>query len=52
MNKTRIIGLVLFVGGLMANLTLKNESIDFISSFLMGFGAGALMAGRIGWRNA
>ncbi|WBX70218.1 hypothetical protein [Tenacibaculum retecalamus] len=47
MNKKEITGLVLIFIGMIMQLILKNEIIDFISGLLIGIGIGFLFASKI-----
>jgi hypothetical protein len=47
MNKIRITGLVLIIVGIIIQFTLVNDMTDFISSALIGGGAGLLITGKI-----
>ncbi len=47
MNKTRIIGLVVLVIGIIIQLTMENDITDFISAFSIGAGAVLLLIGKI-----
>lgn len=46
MNKTRIIGLVLLLIGVIFQLTIEHDTIDFISGLLIGIGIGLTITGR------
>lgn len=48
MNKTRIIGIILFIIGVIFQLTIEKESIDFFSVILIGVGIGLLVGS---WKN-
>lgn len=45
MNKTRIIGLVILVIGIVIIFVIENDAIDFISGMLIGAGIGVLLTG-------
>jgi hypothetical protein len=47
MNKTRIIGFVLFTIGVILQLTLENDLTDFLSGLFIGGGIGLLVTGRV-----
>ncbi|WP_161804640.1 MULTISPECIES: hypothetical protein [Lacinutrix] len=47
MNKTRIIGLVLLVIGIIIQFTLENDATDFISGVLIGIGIGLVITGKV-----
>jgi hypothetical protein len=47
MNKTRIIGLVILVIGIIIQFTLENDATDFISGLSIGIGIGLLLTGKI-----
>ena len=46
MNKTRIIGLVLLLIGVIVQLTIEHDTTDFISGLLIGIGIGLTITGR------
>ena len=48
MNKTRIIGLVIIISGILLQSTLENKTTDFISGLFIGGGIGFLITGTIG----
>ena len=47
MKKRRIIGLVLFIVGIIIQLTMENDITDFISAVGIGAGFGLLVTGEI-----
>tara|TARA_R110001592_G_scaffold233310_1_gene490909 strand:+ start:356 stop:535 length:180 start_codon:yes stop_codon:yes gene_type:complete len=48
MNNKIIIGLILFIIGIVSQLTIENELIDFFSAILIGVGIGLLVGN---WKN-
>jgi len=47
MNKTRILGISLFIIGVVAQLSIENDLVDFISAILIGLGIGIIISGRL-----
>jgi hypothetical protein len=47
MNKTRIFGISLFIIGVIAQLSIENDLVDFISGILIGLGIGIIISGRL-----
>ena len=48
MNNKIIIGLILFIIGIISQLTIENELIDFFSAILIGVGIGLIVGN---WKN-
>jgi len=48
MNNKIIIGLLLFIIGVVSQLTIENELIDFFSGILIGVGIGLIVGS---WKN-
>lgn len=47
MNKTRITGLVLLIIGVITQLAVENNVIEFISAVGIGLGIGLLATGKV-----
>ncbi len=48
MNNKIIIGLILFIIGIISQLTIENELTDFFSGILIGVGIGLIVGN---WKN-
>ena len=48
MNNKIIIGLILFIIGIISQLTIENELTDFFSAILIGVGIGLIVGN---WKN-
>jgi hypothetical protein len=46
MNKTRIIGLVIIIIGIVIKYALENDATDFVSGILTGIGIGLILKGK------
>lgn len=47
MNKTRILGVIIILTGLIINCITENELIHFISGIIIGLGIGIVVTGQI-----
>ena len=46
MNRIRIIGAIILLIGILLNIYLENEVVDFLSGLLIGLGIGLILTGR------